>query len=404
MKTSGFIKFIVAVIAIIVVVLLAFQLYNYFFLTIKTEYAVKATMEDSFKVSGVVCRDEQLYNKETEGYYDITIANGSKVSKGGVIAGIYSKEEDVKAKEQIRLLQAQIDEYNAAISVKSSYSGDSSLYEQNIQDALSGYSGALQNGDSFAVQQALESFEKQVLIKEIISGEKTDYQQIISNLYAQIETLEASINGGVEKVVAERAGFFTTEVDGFESSITPDKMLQITPNDFNNLCAEITKGVEKPQNLLGKVVQGYSSDFYFVAPISSMSDYRMGDTIYLQFPSVSYEKIKCKIILLSKDGENVLVGVSCDKAQTGLLSSRNLEANVITKTYSGIRVDKESIRIVDGEKGVYTKVGSIVKFKKVNILYMGTTYALVEDSIDGVVNFDEVIIGGRDIYDGKILS
>lgn len=404
MKTSGFIKFIVAVIAIIVIALLAIQLYNYFFLTIKTEYAVKAIMVDSFKVSGIVCRDEHLFNKENEGYYDITIGNGSKVSKGGVIAGIYSKEEDVKAKEKIRLLQTQIDEYDAAISVKSSYTGDSSLYEQNIQDALSDYSGALQNVDSFAVQQALESLEKQVLIKEIISGEKTDYQQVISNLNAQIETLEASIDGGVKNVLAERSGFFTTEVDGFEGSVTPEKMLRMTPDNFNDLHTKITKGVEKPQNLLGKIVQGYSSDFYFAAPLASMSDYRMGDTIYLQFPSVSYEKIKCRIILLTKDANNVLVGVSCDKAQAGLLSSRNLEANVITKTYTGIRVDKESIRIVDGEKGVYTKVGSIVKFKKVNILYMGTTYALVEESPDGIVNFDEVIIGGRDIYDGKILS
>ncbi len=404
MKTSGFIKLVVALIVAVVIALLVVQMYNYFFLAIKTEYAVKATMEDSFEVSGIVCRNEYFLNKETGGYYDITLENGSKVSKGGTIASVYSKEEDVKAKEQIRMLQAQIDEYNAAVSVKSSYSGDSSVYEQNIQSALSDYAGALQNRDSFSAQDALESFEKQVLIKEIISGENTDYQQIILQLQSQIETLEASIGGGVQNVAADRSGFFTTEADGFESTVTAEKMSELTPSDYNALYAKIAAGTNRPENLLGKIVLEYSSDFYFVAPSASMKDYEVGDTIYLRFPSVSDEKIKCQVISLTKEEDDVLVGVSCAKAHAGLFSSRIVEASVITKTYSGIRVDKESIRIVDGENGVYTKVGSIVKFKKVNILYMGTTYALVEESTGGIVNFDEIIVGGRDIYDGKIIS
>ena len=173
MKTSGLIKLITALIVVIVIVLLGVQLYNYFFLAVKTEYAVKATMEDSFEINGIVCRNEYLLTKESDGYYDISLENGAKVSRGGIIAGIYSEEDDVKAKEQIRLLQEQIAEYESAISAKSSFSGDSSIYEQNIQGTLSEYAGALQIKDSFAAQEALESFEKQVLIKEIISGENS---------------------------------------------------------------------------------------------------------------------------------------------------------------------------------------------------------------------------------------
>ena len=404
MKTTGFIKVVVALIAIVVIVLLGFQLYNYFFLSVQTEYAIKATMEDSFTVSGIVCRNEYLLKKDSDGYYDIVLSNGAKVSKGGVIAGIYTKEADVKAKEQIRLLQAQMDEYNAAISAKSSYAGNSSIYDQNIRIALSDYSAALQSKDSFAAQEALNSFEKQVLIKEIISGQNKDYQQIIDDISARIASFEASISGAVRNVLAERSGYFTTEVDGFESIVSSQSMQKMSVTDGKKLFAEISAGNQKDDGVLGKIVLDYSSDFYFVAPVSAMKDYNKDDTIYLRFPSVSDEKFKCRILSLSFEEDNVFVGVSCSNAHADLFSSRITQADIITKTYSGIRVDKESIRIVDGKNGVYVKSGSIVKFKKVNILYMGTTYALVEEDANGIVNFDEVIVGGRDIYDGKVLA
>jgi len=403
MKTSGFIKIVVSLIAIIVIVLLIFQLYNYFYLSVTTEYAVKATMEDSFDVSGIVCRNEYLLKKDALGYYDIALKNGSKVSKGGVIAGIYSKEEDVKAKEQARLLRAQVDEYNNAISAKSSYSGDSSIYEQNIQNALSDYSGALQSGDSFAAMESIDNFEKQVLIKEIISGKNTKYHQIMDDLNTQISALESSI-GGVTNVLADRSGYFTTEADGFEETVISKKMQEMKVSEYNELFSKISFDVQKPEELLGKIVLDYSSDFYFVAPKVSIKEYEVGDSIYLRFPSVSDDKVKCNVISLSEEEDNVLVGVSCSKVHAGLFSSRLVDAEVITKTYDGIRIDKESIRIVDGQNGIYVKVGSIVKFKKVNVLYMGSTYALIEETPNGVVNFDEVIVGGRDIYDGKLLS
>lgn len=404
MKTSAFIKIILSLVAIVVVILLCVQIYNYSFLSVKTEYAIKATMEDAFEVKGIVCRNEYLINKESDGYYDITLNNGAKVSKGGMIAGVYLKEADVKAKEQIRHLQAQISEYDAAISAKASFTGDSSIYEQNIQNALSDYTGALQNQNSFAAQEALELFQKQVLIKEIISGENTDYEKIILGYHQQVKELEKSISGGVKNVFADQSGFFTTDIDGCETLVTPEKMSSLTVDKFKGLLSEASKEAEMPEGVLGKIILGYYSNYYFEAPNEKMKDYQVGSTIYLRFPSVSDEKFRCEIVSISEGQDSVLVGVSCTKAHSDLFASRTVEANVITKSYSGIRVDKESIRIVDGQNGVYVKVGSIIKFKKVNILYMGTTYALIEEEKNGVVAFDEVVIGGRDIYDGKIIS
>ena len=79
-----------------------------------------------------------------------------------------------------------------------------------------------------------------------------------------------------------------------------------------------------------------------------------------------------------------------------------MEGFIITKTYSGIRVDKNSVRLLDGQSGVYVKVGQIVRFKKADVLYMGSSYALLDPN-GKVSNFDEVIVSGKNLYDGKAL-
>ena len=64
---------------------------------------------------------------------------------------------------------------------------------------------------------------------------------------------------------------------------------------------------------------------------------------------------------------------------------------------------------MDGEKGVYVKYGNLARWRKIQIVYQNEEYMLVaEDGKVGTDNelrmFDEVIVEGTDLRDGKILS
>ncbi len=388
---------------LLVLALLVFQIYNYFFLSLKTEYAVEATMEDTFEIRGVVCRTEHTLADNVEGYHDIILEDGEKVSKGGTIAHIYGREADVKAREEIRVLQAEVDSYTAAIAAKTTYSGDYSAYEQSVQQSLSEYAGALQSKDAFAAQEALSAFEKNVFIKEIVTGDNEEYKQEIATLQAKISELEGSISGAVENMAADSSGFYSRSVDGYESSVTPEIFADYSIEQYNKLIMDMKTNPVSPTENVGKIVSDYNWQYYFVVPASTVKNYKVGDDIYFRFPSVTDERIGGEIISLKNEADNVLVGVQCNAVHSEFLSLRTLEGVVITKTYAGIRVDKNSVRLLDGKSGVYVKVGQIIKFKKADVLYMGTTYALL-DPEGSVVGFDEVIVGGKNLYDGKTVS
>ena len=401
-KSPKFVNLIAVTALLILLVLLSFQIYNYFFLTLKTEYAVEATMEDTFEIKGIVCREEHVLVDNTDGYHDIILNDGEKVSKGGTIAHIYGSEADVKAQEQIRLLKAEIDSYNAAISARTSYTGDNSAYEQSIQNALSEYSGALQHNDAFGAQESLAAFEKNVFIKEIVTGENVDYQQEILRLRNEVSTLEASISSTVSNMKTDRSGYYSRTVDGYESTVTPKILAEYSIEQYDNLITQMETAPAAVGDNVGKIISDYDWEYYFVVPASTVKNYKVGQTMYFRFPSITDDRIDGVITSLKHEGDNALVGVACSAVHSEFLSARTLEGVVITRTYAGIRVDKNSVRLVDGESGVYVKVGQIVKFKKAEILYMGSSYALLA-SDGNVVNFDEVIIGGKNLYDGKPL-
>ena len=67
-----------------------------------------------------------------------------------------------------------------------------------------------------------------------------------------------------------------------------------------------------------------------------------------------------------------------------------------------IRFDREN------NEGVYVKVGEKVVFKKLDVLYRGDGFVLSNARDDSETQylklFDEIIVEGKDLYDGKILQ
>ena len=73
-----------------------------------------------------------------------------------------------------------------------------------------------------------------------------------------------------------------------------------------------------------------------------------------------------------------------------------------------IRIDKEALHIVDGQRGVYVKYGNLQRFLKIETLYEDENYILIPDNgklgTDNEVRlYDEIIVQGTNLQDGKLL-
>ena len=80
---------------------------------------------------------------------------------------------------------------------------------------------------------------------------------------------------------------------------------------------------------------------------------------------------------------------------------------VVKKEYSGLKIPKSALRVVDSKRGVYVLTGMQVKFVEVNIIYSADNYMLCEKQTDDEKSlrlYDDVIVKGKNLYDGKIVS
>ena len=86
---------------------------------------------------------------------------------------------------------------------------------------------------------------------------------------------------------------------------------------------------------------------------------------------------------------------------------RKINIKIHTEEYAGYEIDRKALRTVDGEVGVYVQLGNVVRFKKVDIVYSDDSLVLSkkkEGESGYVCLYDEVIIEGTDLYDGKIID
>ena len=82
---------------------------------------------------------------------------------------------------------------------------------------------------------------------------------------------------------------------------------------------------------------------------------------------------------------------------------RTQPLTIIVSSSEGLYVPNDARRIVDDQIGVFVKTGNAIKFKPIEVIYNGTGFVICKK--DGELRlYDEVIVKGNDLYDGKIVN
>ena len=126
------------------------------------------------------------------------------------------------------------------------------------------------------------------------------------------------------------------------------------------------------------------------------------------FLDISDKTLDANIDCISeeKDGR-VTVVISCMQFVEGIYSARNVNADIIRKSYSGFKIPLSAIRVrEDGTSGVYIVKDSVAEFRNIQVLHQSDNYAIAKEDNkleNGLLLYDEVVISGSDIKDGKII-
>ena len=124
----------------------------------------------------------------------------------------------------------------------------------------------------------------------------------------------------------------------------------------------------------------------------------------------SNQKVKAEIVSLKRGEDKRSVAVfKCDMFLADFIGSRVEQARLLLDDHEGIMIPNAALRTggEEGTVGVYIRDGIVVRFRKIKQILSEDEYTLVEDTsgLDGYLAlYDNIIVEGRDLYDGKIIG
>lgn len=390
-------------IAVLAAVLLYFavQLYNYLSDPVSTTLVTEGQAEDTIALNGWLLRDEEVLPAQS-GTLSRERQEGQRVGVGQVLATVYADDGALQTVGQIETLGLQLQQLQFALT--SYLDPDAALkLDTSITGDILTLRQALTGGDYTAADSDIAQLKAAVLKRDHPYTSQEEIETEIKAVEGQISSLKASLSGAAT-ITAKAAGTYSAVCDGYETVLTTAFLEDVTPGKLARLQPAGT------ESNMGKLI--YGDTWYYVVslPEAQAAQLKALGTVTLRFAKGFDQNLRMQVVSVSAaENGQAAVTLSCRKylAQTTLL--RHQAADVILRTYEGLRVPSNALRVSEeGVTGVYCVDGSTAAFRPVTVLYQGQGYALVR-AADGASDTqtlrvgDEVIATAGALSDGKVI-
>ena len=401
-KTSPLMKILPIAVLAAVLFYFAVQLYNYLSDPVSTTLVTEGQAEDTIALNGWLLRDEEVLPAQS-GTLSRERQEGDRVDVGQVLATVYADDGALQTVSQIETLELQLQQLQFALT--SYLDPDAALkLDTSITGDILTLRQTLTGGDYTAADSDIAQLKAAVLKRDHPYTSQEEIETEIKAVEGQISSLKASLSGAAT-VTAKAAGTYSAVCDGYETVLTTAFLEDVTPGKLARLQPAGT------ESSMGKLI--YGDTWYYVVslPEEQAAQLKALGTVTLRFAKGFDQNLRMQVANVSAaENGQAAVTLSCRKylAQTTLL--RHQAADVILRTYEGLRVPSNALRVSEeGVTGVYCLDGVTAAFRPVTVLYQGQGYALVRPA-DGAADTrtlragDEVIASAGALHDGKVIQ
>lgn len=470
---KNILNILVIVAAIMLISIVFMQFYNHFYVNIDTETAVYTSVKNGFEAEAYIVRDEKIVYSAKEGTFSYPHTDSTKVSAGQAVAYVFDNDEDAMRYREIKSLENEINQLSLLTGEESVSGTDPQMLTKQVNEKVKKLLNCADEG--YVELDSIRTDILYLLTKyNLAVGKESSISEKIDELTAYKNQLSASMRSAPSVIGADSSGYFVSTVDGYENILKNYEVINMTPSEFKSKLSE-KEAVDNSS--VGKLID--SCDWYIVCIVNEdkIRELREGDSVKAVFPYCSSQEIAVTVTSIneSENSDEFLVVFRCNYMSEDYASIRNQPVEIITSSYSGIKVSPEAIRVVErvieldesngeyglmktdsngskrfvkmrqgeeeekelesyinayqvveqlDEKGnrkfveknvkvVFVKVGQQIRQRQVNILY--------EDDERGVVIcemvsggdpyysmylklYDEVVVQGRNMYDGRIIE
>ena len=396
--------------------------------SIVTETAFKTTVSDTIRTSGFVIRDVSYIDNTSSGVLAFQVTDGDKVTANGTIATIYENESDAINFQRICEIDEEIEDLKTLNNISNSVNVGLDSVNNQLDYRLSAFIECVNKRDFNSISGIESDLLSAIYRKQIITGDQMNFDSNIAQLEEEKAQLQSVTGNSVGEIKTENSGYFTSAIDGYENYFSVDDLKEITYSDIKDAKpADINEG-----KYVGKIIKGVN--WYLACPVTAEQAVAIthnSSNVGVKIPYASADLIPAKVVTVNQfSGEEMAVVVlECNYMSPALSRIRDESVDIELNTYEGLKVSKKALHddyitqtTVDENgnqkteevkvQGVYVKYGRQLIFKQVFILYADEEYVICNETPDSdmliggstLELYDEVVVEGDDLYDGKLID
>lgn len=394
------------VLSIIVISYIVYNAFAYSYSPIDTQRLTEeTTIEETIDFKGFALRDEKIIDTSASGTVIPLAHDGKRVANGDDIAVVCQNDDQAAAYTKLESLKHELERYKNINDPDGTQELSADKLNTKISDAYDDIMDAVTTGAYDELPDALTAYADKCATKQILTEGSIDLSAKLTSLENEIAALTAQ-NINYSSVKAPKSGYYINTIDGYESALSYKDALSLTSQQIESALNAEPAAVSG--NSLGKIVESYK--WYIVGETENQNSsyFKNGAKITVNFPKEGVNHVTMLVEKADTQGDKMTVVLSCSLMDETFANMRTEDMQIVTKSHTGYRVPSNVIRFdEDNNTGIYVLRGKIITFIPVEIIYTEDDFAIISSSSSNgksVRLYDEVIIKGKELEDGKVIN
>lgn len=403
-------KVLAAASGVIVILFFAAEIYSLTNKAYGTQIAFEQTVLETIDAEMYVIRDEIVLDTSVTGVVVPLAKNSERVSKGSTIAAAFPNETAAESYVKLQSLSKKLDAYQKIDSQLKLANIDINKLTDEIDSNFESMLNAAYNNDFSSLEEDKLSFSEKLSRRQISLGNDVDCTAKITEIQSEIAALKSS-GAASEIISADESGYYVSKLDGYENILTCNDIDSLTPEILRK--ALEAKKNENAVSSIGKIIDGYNWYVATVLESSAAAEFSKGKNVRLMLDESMGNPVKTIVHTVKKFDTKTLVIFRCNLMNENLTELRKVDGKIILNEYTGLKVSRDAVRLDEnGKSGVYVRIGNIVNFRSLNIVYSEDSFVIaVKPSADSGIKldhthlklYDEIIISGKELSDGMVI-
>lgn len=368
----------------------------------KTETAIKYTLAESITLDGVVAFDS--VDVAGSGDLGYLVQDGERVTNGTVVAEVYTDDSQGLQRERLDRLERTI---TLLTKSQNSTGSDLSVLTNQTKQALYNLLDKINTAQYSGITDAEDTFLLAQNRLQVSTGQTASFADTIAALQVEYDSIKAQLDA-LQTITATTNGYFSSTAASPAIAADRQALDDANPATLQKMLADGFPAAATDR--AGQITTGFSWKFYAVCDLDTAARFDNISSVKISVPGKQNTPLSATVEEVTPDKDNGLAKIvlQCQTINAEVLSFGQETAQIDLKTYEGIRIDKEALHIVDGQRGVYVKYGNLQRFLKITTLYENDSYILIPENgkigTDNEVRlYDEIIVQGTNLQDGKLL-